>query len=111
VNRGEPIEAALAAADPQRASDERPPSVSTWLCRLGDAERPLPAGFDPTSEHHMRLEKGRDHRLSLWLDGQPIATVDAPPDVSRVALFTDGAAAAFRDVAFTGLGGRGDLPE
>jgi GH43 family beta-xylosidase len=111
VNRSEPIEAALAAADPQHASHERPPSVSTWLCRLGEEERPLPVGFDPTAEHHMRLEKGWDNRLSLWLDGQPIATVDVPPDISRVALFTDGAAAAFRDVAFTGLGGRRDLAE
>jgi hypothetical protein len=68
-------------------------------------------GFDPTAEHHIRLEKGWDNRLSLWLDGQPIATVDVPPDISRVALFTDGAAAAFRDVAFTGLGGRRDLAE
>jgi GH43 family beta-xylosidase len=104
VNRGEPIEAALAAADPQQASEERLPSTPAWLCRLGDEEQPLPEGFDPAAEHHLRLEKSSDNRLSLWLDGDEVAAIEAPPDSSRVALFTDGAAAAFRDISFTGLG-------
>jgi hypothetical protein len=101
VNRGEPIEAAVIAPDPQ-------PSTSAWRCRLGDEEHPLPSGFDPTAEHHLRLEKDWENRLSLWLDGEPVATLEVPADISRVALFTDGAAAAFRDVTFTGLGGPND---
>jgi hypothetical protein len=39
----------------------------------------------------------------MWLDGQPIAVIEIPAIPSRFALFTDAAAAAFRDVSFTGL--------
>ena len=75
---------------------------ASWLCRLGDEHWPLPVTFDPADEHHLRLEKWAD-RLSMWLDGHPIAEIEVPADPSRFALFTDGAAAAFRDVSFTGL--------
>jgi hypothetical protein len=82
----------------------RVPEPSTsWLCRLGPERRLLPENFDPTQEHHMRLEK-QGEQLSLWLDGEPIAVVQVPADPNRFSLFTHGAAAAFRDVSFTGLG-------
>jgi GH43 family beta-xylosidase len=115
---GDPIEAALegpgksqestganeeADAPPHPSSLIPHPSGEPWLCCLGAAVHPLPPGFDLRVEHHMRLEKWGD-RLSLWLDGQPIAEIEVPADPSRFALFTDHAAAAFRDVSFTGLG-------
>jgi hypothetical protein len=51
----------------------------------------------------MRLEKW-ENCLALWLDGEPIAEMEVPADPSRFALFTDSAAAAFREVSFTGIG-------
>jgi GH43 family beta-xylosidase len=109
VSGGALIEAALIrpvrSEEPETAAAEEPappPSASTWLCRLGDAYQPLPPTFDPALEHHLRLEKWAD-RLSMWLDGQPVAVIEIPTIPSRFALFTDAAAAAFRDVSFTGL--------
>ena len=102
------IEAALVgpAVAEERDTRDQPasphPAAASWLCRLGDEHRPLPVTFDPAAEHHLRLEKWAD-RLSMWLDGHPIAEIEVPADPSRFALFTDGAAAAFRDVSFTGL--------
>ncbi len=78
---------------------------SAWLCRLGEQRHPLPPAFDPAAEHHLRLEKGGAASLSLWLDGEVIGTTAVPTDLSRVSLFTDAAAAAFRDVSLTEIGG------
>jgi hypothetical protein len=105
ANGAAPVEAALEISprvDAPHSSEAPHPSTSPGLCRLSDAYRPLPAAFDPSIEHHLRLEKW-ENRLSLWLDGQPVAEIEVPADASRFALFTDGAAAAFRDVSFTGL--------
>jgi len=109
VNDGRVVEAALTGTAPVSMPDgpaASPPSATgTWLCRLGDEYRAVPPGFDPTAEHHLRLERNWENRLSLWLDGKQVAALPAPADISRFSLFTEDAAAAFRDVSFTGLGG------
>jgi arabinan endo-1,5-alpha-L-arabinosidase len=98
ANEGLAVEAALEGAG---RDDGR---GSSWLCRLGSELRPLPPTFDSTAEHHLRLEKDWEMHLSLWLDGTHVATIDVPAEPSRFSLFTQDAAAAFRDVSFTGLG-------
>jgi GH43 family beta-xylosidase len=102
ASEGQTLEAALVGSG--RQADDRGQTTGVWSCRLGDEERPLPAGFDPSREHHLRLERSWEDRLTLWVEGNEIVSIPVPADNSRIALFTDGAAAAFRDVSFTGLG-------